>query len=183
MNENELLPERKLHRLKSWDYSQNGYYFITVCTKDKRALLAKVGNAVPGVPKNSLNLHLTPIGKIVKTAWEGISKIDDNIKTDLFCIMPNHIHGIIIIENQEYDVSEAERRGRRSLQDIVRGFKSVSTREYNKIVPESEKNKLWQSSFYDEIIRNDQMLYEARKYIKYNHLKHYSGRLFKGNDL
>ena len=41
MNENELLPERKLHRLKSWDYSQNGYYFITVCTKDKKQLLAK----------------------------------------------------------------------------------------------------------------------------------------------
>ncbi|MDY5948756.1 MAG: hypothetical protein SPJ42_05905 [Oscillospiraceae bacterium] len=64
----------------------------------------------------------------------------------------------------------------------MRGFKSVSTREYNKIVSDSERNKLWQSSYYDEVIRNEQMLYEARKYIKYNHLKQYGGKLFKGND-
>ena len=176
------LPVRKLHRLKNWDYSQNGYYFITVCTYGKRKILAEVGNAVPCVPGDTPEPKLTQIGEIVKSAWDGISKLDANIKTDLFCIMPNHIHGIIIIENQEYDVSEAERRGRRSLQEIVRGFKSVSTREYNKIVSDSERNKLWQSSYYDEVIRNEQMLYEARKYIKYNHLKQYGGKLFKGND-
>lgn len=173
----EKLPQRKLHRLRSWDYSSNGYYFVTICTKDKRNLLAKVGNAVPGVPP-----ILTEMGKIVEIAWNKINEIDPNFKTDYFCIMPNHIHGIIIIENQEPDVSEAERRGRRSLPDIVRGFKSVTTREYNKIFGGKEKKKLWQTSFYDEIIKNEQMLYEARKYIEFNHLKQYNGKLFKGHD-
>ena len=178
MNKNsEALPERKLHRLKSWDYSSNGYYFITICTKDKKNLLANVGNAVPGVPP-----MLTPIGEIVARAWNRINEVDPNFKTDYFRIMPNHIHGIIIIENQELDVSESERRGRRSLHDIVRGFKSVTTREYNKIVSEKDKNKLWQSSFYDEIVRNEQMLYEARKYIEFNHLKKYDGKIFKGHE-
>lgn len=173
----ERFPQRKPHRLKSWDYSSNGYYFITICTKGKRNLFAKVGNAVPGVPPK-----LTEIGEIVAKAWERLNEVDPNFKTDYFCIMPNHIHGIIVIENQEPDVSETERRGRRSLQDIVRGFKSVTTREYNKIVEKEEKNKLWQVSFYDEIIKNEQMLYEARKYIKFNHLKQYNGKLFKGHD-
>lgn len=173
----DVLPKRKLHRLKSWDYSSNGYYFITICTKDKKNLLANVGNAVPGVPP-----ELTPIGKAIERAWNRINDVDSNFKTDYFRIMPNHIHGIIIIENQEADVSDAERRGRRSLPDIVRGFKSATTREYNKLVPEKDRNKLWQSSFYDEIIKNEQMLFEARKYIEFNHLKHYNGILFKGHE-
>lgn len=173
---------RKLHRLKNWDYSQNGYYFVTICTYGKKNILAKVGNAVLGVPKEDFLPELTETGEIAKNAWTRISQIAPNFKTDSFCIMPNHIHGIIIIENQEPDVSEAERRGRRSLQDIVRGFKSTVTREYNKLVPSEQKNKLWQASFYDEIIRNEQMLYEARNYIRYNHLKHYDGKLFKGNE-
>ena len=141
------------------------------------APVSNVGNAVPGVPPT-----LTLTGEIVARAWNKINSVDPNFKTDYFRIMPNHIHGIIIIENQEPDVSESERRGRRSLHDIVRGFKSVTTREFNKTVSENEKNKLWQSSFYDEIIRNEQMLYEARKYIEYNHLKRYDGKIFKGHE-
>ena len=70
--------------------------------------------------------------------------------------MPNHIHGIVIIEKSNSG---------KSLQDIVRGFKSVTTREYNQLVPNKDKNTLWQKSFYDEIIRNDAMLLDIRKYI------------------
>lgn len=157
------LPIRKLHRLKEYDYSQNGYYFITICTKDKKMILSNVGNAVPGVPPK---IDLTTIGQMVKESWEKISQIDKGIKTDAFCIMPNHIHGIIVIEDKD---CLTERRGRRSLHSIVAGFKSVTTRRYKKIVNKSES--LWQSSFYDTVIKNESQLYEIRKYIMFNHLK------------
>ena len=165
------LPVRKLHRLKEYDYSQNGYYYITICTEDRKKILSDVGNAVPGVPPKVV---LTEIGRMVEECWEKMSQIDENIKTDAFCIMPNHIHGIIVIENKDLS---SERRGRRSLHSIVSGFKSVTTRKYKKITNNSES--LWQSSFYDTIIKNETELYEIRKYIEYNHLKWNNDKYFE----
>ena len=165
------LPIRKLHRLKEYDYSQDGYYFITICTKDRKMILSNVGNAVPGVPPK---VELTEVGRMVKDSWEKISQIDESIKTDVFCIMPNHIHGIIVIENKDFF---AERRGRRSLHSLVSGFKSVTTRRYNKITNNCES--LWQSSFYDTVIRDESQLYEIRKYITYNHIKWNQDKYFE----
>ena len=91
----EPLPQRKQPRLQGYDYGQNGYYFITICTHDRANLLCTVGNA-------------------------------------------------------------------------VRAFKSATTREYNRIVPTDRKNKLWQGSYYDEIIRNDAHLDAVRAYIDGN---------------
>lgn len=157
------LPDRKLHRLQNYDYSKSGYYFITVCTKGRRNILATAGDDALGIP-----LKTTAVGDIVVNTWNRISEVDNRMDIDCFCVMPNHIHGIIIIQNQSNDDLEAERRGRHSLQDLMRGFKSVTTREYNKLVPPDMKNTLWQSSFYDEIIRSESMLYEIRKYIAGN---------------
>ena len=174
----EDLPKRKSHRLQGYDYSKNGYYFVTICTHERKCILAKVGNAVPGVPQKMIP---TKIGKIVLSAWNKMSEIDPNIKTDWFCIMPNHIHGIIVIKNQPATNDETERRGRRSLQSVIRGFKSSVTREYNKIAPETEHNKLWQKSFYDEIIRNQKAYDEISKYIYENPLNWELDELFINN--
>ena len=143
------LPQRKLHRLKSWDYSQAGYYFVTVCTRNKRKLLAEIY----GTDTEAVSIP-TPFGEQVLACWERIEKIYPGVKLDYFCIMPNHLHGILVLEEDGI-----------SLSAIVRGFKSITTREYNKRVPIAEKNTLWQSSFYDEIIKNDEMLFDIRKYI------------------
>ena len=174
----EELPKRKSHRLQGYDYSKNGYYFVTICTHERKCILGNVGNAVPGVPQKTV---LTEIGKIVLSAWNKMSEIDPNIKTDWFCIMPNHIHGIIVIKNQPATNDEAERRGRRSLQSVVRGFKSAVTREYNKLVPEEKRNKLWQKSFYDEIIRNQTAYDEISKYIYENPMNWELDELFINN--
>ena len=168
-------PQRKQHRLQGYDYSKNGYYFVTICTHNRKCILATVGNAVPGVPQKMIP---TEIGKIGLNAWNKMSEIDDNIKTDWFCLMPNHIHGIIIIKNQPATNDETERRGRHSLHSIVRGFKSTVTRDYNKIVSEKEKNELWQKSFYDEIIRNQFAYDEISKYIFENPMKWEEDELF-----
>lgn len=170
------LPVRKLHRLKNYDYSQSGYYFITICTQNKKNILASLtGNIVAGVPVDTLP---TAAGEIVTKAWLKLSTLDPNITAGDFCLMPNHIHGIIMIENQPWEADAAERSSRRSLQSLIRGFKSATAREYNKIVPQDMKNTLWQSSFYDRVIRNPEMLYEIQKYIQENPLKWQEDELY-----
>jgi putative transposase len=78
------------HRLKNWDYSSDGHYFITICTYNK---IQYFGNVV-----NSKMIY-SEIGKIVHHKWLKIPKRFKNATLDVFQIMPNHIHGIIIIEN------------------------------------------------------------------------------------
>ena len=146
-------PQRKLHRLKTWDYSQTGYYFVTVCTHQKQPLLSRL-HAV----QNEVSVNPTKIGQIVLDCWEKMNTVSPYVQTDYFCLMPNHIHGIIIIDKPESVDAP-------SLSQLVRGFKSAATRLYNIQVSPAQKNKLWQSSFYDEIIRNEEMLYDIRKYI------------------
>ena len=93
--------------------------------------------------------------------------------------MPNHLHGIIVLHNEEessktikrYGFETAERWGHRSLPSIIRDFKSVTSRYYNKTVDESQKNSLWQKSYYEHVIRNELELQEIRIYIVNNPLK------------
>ena len=159
-------PQRKLHRLKSWDYSQNGYYHVTICTKGKRNLFCRIR-------QTGLQAQVIPtaIGKLILEHWEKLDKIYPNVKTDYFCLMPNHVHGIIVIEEPQQQTAV-------SLSQIMRGFKSVTTRAYNQIVPETERNKLWQPSYYDEIIRDDAMLYNVRNYIMGNPSKWVEDELY-----
>ena len=158
--------ERKLHRLPGWDYSGNGYYHITICTKDRRKLLSEIrqdGLEAIVIP--------TPIGEIVQNNWEQLPAVYPGVCTDYFCLMPNHIHGILILEQVPgYPMP--------SLPHVVRGFKSVVTRAYNQMVPPQQRNCLWQSSYYDEIIRNDRMLFDIRKYILGNPSKWLDDPLF-----
>ncbi|SHJ86689.1 REP element-mobilizing transposase RayT [Geosporobacter subterraneus DSM 17957] len=166
------LPRRKNLRLKNYDYSQPGYYFVTICTENRRNLLCNiVGNDAPVVPSE--------IGNEIIQCWENISLLYENVKTDGFCIMPNHIHGIIVIEDTKpqplsektYGFQSAERRGRRSLPDIIKDFKSVTARQYNKLVEIEFRNTLWQKSYYEHIIRNELELQEIREYIVNNPVK------------
>ena len=146
-------PQRKLHRLKSWDYSQNGYYHITICTHNKRKLLSTIhqsGTDYVVIP--------SALGKIVMDCWKQMEQVNPYVKLDYYCLMPNHLHGIIVIDAPE-DANPP------SISTLVRGFKSTSTRLYNQLVTPDLKNTLWQSSFYDEIIRNEAMLLQVRKYI------------------
>ena len=159
-------PCRKSHRLTGWDYAQNGYYHITICTKDRRRLLSEIRQC--GIDAQVIP---TRIGQIVLEHWNRLPDIYPGVHTDYFCLMPNHIHGILILE-QTPDLPA------RSLPQVVRGFKSVVTREYNKLVPPQWHNQLWQSSYYDEIIRNDEMLFDIRKYISGNPSKWLDDPLF-----
>ncbi len=145
------LPKRKPTRLKNYDYSQNGAYFITICTHNKKCILSNiVGEGLCALP----SIQLTPIGETVDKAIKYIDQNYQNVFVDKYVIMPNHIHLIVKIETGGH--------GDPPLQayDIIGNFKSFTTHEY--------KNTLWQRSFHDHIIRGDDDYLKILEYIDLN---------------
>jgi REP element-mobilizing transposase RayT len=95
-------------RLKNWDYSSNGYYYITICTKNREHIFGKIAVetgfkpvSTPTKPVFKMIMILNEYGKIVEKCWYDLSEHYANLKLDEFVIMPNHIHGIVIIENND----------------------------------------------------------------------------------
>ncbi|MBI2487427.1 MAG: transposase [Deltaproteobacteria bacterium] len=156
-------------RLKEWDYSFNGYYFVTVCTKNQECLFGEVIDS---------EMILSEIGEIAKQYWLEIPKHFDEAKLDEFVIMPNHVHGIVIIKNDNnvetrHGVSLQQRNQFSkpipgSLSIIINQYKSSVTRRCRK---NGHSNFAWQSRFYDHIIRNENSLQKIREYINNNPIK------------
>ncbi|MDP3024167.1 MAG: transposase [candidate division Zixibacteria bacterium] len=158
-------------RLKEWDYSRYGYYFVTICTKDKQHFLGDIVGD---------EMELSEIGKLVAEEWQKTEKIRDYVKLDEWVIMPNHLHGIIIIQNENNvethghasqnphipsgDAFNASLR-KDNLSNIIRGFKSATVKKAHQ---KGFTNFAWQSRFYDHIIRNEKELHDIREYIIYN---------------
>ena len=148
------LPIRKPNRLKSFDYSSNGAYFVTVCTDKKQKLLCNiVGEGLCALPQ----ILLTDIGAEVNNSICYINDNYKNIKIDKYVIMPNHIHMIVFIEN--YSGGD----GTPPLQNVVGALKSYTTKLYGK--------KLWQRSFHDHIIRDQADYLKIWNYIDTNPAK------------
>jgi len=140
------LPKRKAIRLNSYDYSSPGYYFITICTYQKKHIL---GCIIGGRPA------LSPAGNIVSNYLNLLSHFFDSISIDTSIVMPNHLHLIIKLhEDNKIHLSQ-----------IMRNFKSVSSR---KIKTVSKIHKVWQTRFYDRIIRTERELNLVRLYIDLN---------------
>ena len=154
-------------RLKDWDYSSAGWYYVTICTNGKKKYFGEVVNG---------KIILNDLGNIVKKFLTEIPHHFSNVFIDLFVVMPNHIHVIIIIENNGRDVACNVSINRmsiislrpRSLSSIVRSYKSAVTRYVRNNIDEKFT---WQQRYYEHIIRNEKSLYEIRKYIKLNPLK------------
>jgi REP element-mobilizing transposase RayT len=166
--------------LKAYDYSQPSGYFVTICTKNKEYILGAMGNE---------SMRFSAVGNIVRTCWEAIPDHLPDVELDQWIIMPNHLHGIIIIHDHCRGEAFAETRflledqsanasplrhpkgtTPRSLGAIIQNFKSVTTRKVNQIRA-TPGLKLWQRGFYDRIIRNKAEFDRVRKYIKENPLK------------
>ena len=153
----EKLQRRKNIRLKDYDYSIAGYYLITICTRDRKNFLGEIVVADDSVRLSEVLPN--EVGKIIVECWNNINEIYDNVTTDAFCLMPNHVHGIIVIEKGG--------QGRPPLQKILQGYKSVSTRLCFKYGYKT----LWQRGFYEHIIRSEKELLEIREYIGENSQK------------
>ncbi len=162
----QIKPHRKSIRLKNYDYSQNGYYFVTICTKNREEYFGQI---------NDDEMILSQYGKIAKQSWLEIPEHFEDIRVDEHVIMPNHIHGIVIIDSGDEPVgnrhacSLQEERQYQKLPVVIGSYKSSVTRELNQM--HDKFHFKWQKSYYDRIIRNDKSLDRIRHYIHYNALK------------
>lgn len=184
---------RKPLRLKDYDYSQDGCYFVTICTKDR---INYFGEIIDG------KMELNDYGKIAEKLWKGISNQFSNIILDEFVIMPNHIHGIIMIINdfagnpskekslkainaksntnndfpknipKMYSLQKTEHRSKMLLSKIIQAYKKTVSIRINNVNKKSGiKINIWHKSFYDHIIRNGNDLQNTQAYIFYNPVK------------
>ena len=167
------LPCRKSIRLKDYDYSSNGYYFVTICVQNKEKLFGEiVGTTLCGRPNN-------PDKIITKWLLELENKFND-IKIDEYIIMPNHIH-FIIKRTGDHTGSTGDHTGS-PLRDIIGWFKTMTTNEYiagvksGKFIP--FKGRLWQRNYYEHIIRNYDDYINIAEYIQNNPLKWEYDKLF-----
>ncbi|MFM5987826.1 MAG: transposase [Sphaerospermopsis kisseleviana] len=197
MSYNPEIHHRRSIRLKGYDYSQIGAYFVTICTHQRNCLF---GEIVDGEMKLNTN------GEVAKGCWLSIPRHFQNVELDEFVIMPNHVHGIIIIVNseakQDFSQSFSDGKGEalanfnyqqqqnlssqcfaptvpgikqvkingtkpQSVAAIIQNYKSVSTRRVNRI-NKAQGNVIWQRNFHEHIIRNEEELKNIRQYIVNN---------------
>ncbi len=159
-------------RLPAWNYSSAGYYYVTICTKDRAHFLGDVRTG---------DVALTEIGEIVAEEWLKTEIVRPNVKLDEWIIMPNHLHGILLITHQIKNV-ETPRRGvstpqhtktlaaskkwaANTLGSIIGQFKGKCTK---RIRAQGFNEFAWQMRFFDRIIRSEEALYKARHYIASN---------------
>jgi REP element-mobilizing transposase RayT len=150
---------RRSIRLKGYDYSQAGAYFITICINFGQCRLGEVRNGIM-VP--------SPAGIMVAECWYALPERFPNIALDVFTLMPNHAHGNILIEETGLNANQKPV----VLGNMVGAFKSISTNKYIDGVHEKGwepfHKRLWQRNFYDRIIRNERELNAIRVYIENN---------------
>jgi REP element-mobilizing transposase RayT len=147
------LAKRKPNRIKEYDYHRNGAYFVTVCAKNHANIFGKI---VPGSRTSDFpHIELTNLGACVDDTIRRASH--DEVKIEHYIIMPNHLHMIVIINATAGD------RGRSPLQYVIRTIKSYVSKHIG--------YSIWQKSFYDHIIRDEEDYLRVVDYIKDNPLK------------
>lgn len=154
---------RRSVRLNGFDYSQNGWYFVTVCTFKRLQIFGEIKNS-----KMITNME----GKIVESAWRSLPG-NFNIKLGPFQIMPDHFHGIIVFEKScrggaipALNIFHGDTAGREdrapTLGQVIAYFKYQTTKEIN---PLHVYNRIWQRNYYEHIIRNEKQFYAIQQYI------------------
>ena len=155
MKYNPNIHHRRSIRLKGYDYSRPGAYFITICTHQRKCLF---GEVIDG------RMQLNNLGNIVRSHWCRLEKHHAHICLDEFVVMPDHFHGIIIIKNLGSHAAGDRQKG---IPEIIRGFKTFSARQVNKVRHVSGV-PLWQRNYYERIVRNESELSNIKKYILNN---------------
>lgn len=167
---------RRSIRLKGYDYTQPGAYFVTICTQNRACLF---GEIVEG------KMLLNDAGRILQTVWDEISVHYAGVAIDAFVVMPNHIHGIVVLvgaapcgrppSGRVSSLGQAQGPAPTiavSLPDVVHRFKTMTTKRYADGVKRSGwlpfPGQLWQRNYYEHIIRDEESLNRIRQYIADN---------------
>jgi len=159
---------RRSIRLRGYDYSQAGAYFITLCTQKRKCLFGDVlGNA----------MRLNDAGRIVQNVWDALPNHYSCIELDSFVVMPNHIHGIIVLNdvgaqfiapnNNDGAINQGAMNRAPTVGEIIRTFKARCTHGINQLRG-VQGVSIWQRNYYEHIIRNESSLQEIREYITNN---------------
>ena len=167
---------RRSTRLRDFDYSQDGAYFVTICTWNRACVFGDIVQQ---------EMQLNEDGRIVYREWQRTSQVRNNIKIDSFIVMPNHLHGIVIIDHGNGTLYSHQGRGTLqraptregfgkpvsgSLPTIIRLFKSTTTKQIN-LSRHTLGIHVWQRNYYEHVIRNEKELTETREYIINNPLR------------
>jgi len=169
---------RRSIRLKGYNYSQAGAYFITICTQERECLF---GQVIEGV------MQLNEYGWIVHDEWVRTADVRPNVELDLFVVMPNHLHIIVVIHSHDCgrgvlqyaptscagtteNQTSRLRSPSQTIGAIVRGFKSASTKRINEL-RKTPGAAVWQRNYFEHIIRDEESLHHIRQYIVENPLR------------
>jgi putative transposase len=172
---------RRSIRLKGYDYSRAGLYFITICVKNHVCLFGKVVAPKPGERPQMI---LNDAGKMVKSEWEKLPDRYNNIVLHEYIVMPNHFHGILeIVEPTAVGASLVDAP---TVGQMVGAFQSIVTVEYIRGVRNQNwkpfNGKLWQRNYWENIIRNKTAYQNISNYIVNNPSKWYNDRFNPSND-
>jgi REP element-mobilizing transposase RayT len=149
--------------LRDYDYSRAGAYFVTICSWQRECLFGEISAG---------EMRLNDFGSIAFATWIDLPNHYRHIELDAFVVMPNHVHGLIVISDEEAraGLKPAPTDKWHGMSEIVRGFKTFSSRRIN----ESRHNPgcpVWQRDYYDRAIRDGNELTRARAYIVNNPVK------------
>ncbi len=163
------LPKRKQIRLEDYDYSAPGAYFITVCTVNREKLFwsarrgelrSPADTSESGDQRSPLRVELSDIGSIAENEIQKLNTVYDAVRVDQYCIMPDHIHMILVIEAD----ADGRTQFAPTVSRVIKQFKGSITKRIGR--------PIWQRSFYDHGIRNQQDYNEIWEYIENNPLKY-----------
>ncbi len=154
MEDNWRFPQRKIIRIKDYDYSTANYYFITICTHEKKCIFGTT--EIPSV-----------MGIIAKKKMEELPEHYFGVRVDNYIVMPNHIHAIIVIEKASAEDAK--------LENIAGAYKAGVSRQIHKQFPGIQ---VWQRSFYDHVIRNQTDYENIWEYIQFNDQKWKEDRFY-----
>ena len=157
MSYNPDIHHRRSIRSQKYDYSKAGAYFVTICINQRQPLLGEIENGI---------IKPTPAGEMVQTIWNEMPLHYLNIELDAFVLMPNHIHGIIVLKS--------ENKSSMALGDVIHRFKSYTTAKYRHGVNQEKwqpfVGRLWQRNYHEHIIRTEESCNYLRQYIENNPL-------------
>lgn len=150
---------RRSIRLRGYDYTQAGSYFVTIVAQERRRLFGEVADGI---------MHLSDVGRMVRGVWEAMPSHYPGVDVDAFVVMPDHIHGIVVL-------ATAASGRQLSLADVVHRFKSLTTRRYFDGVAAASwpacPGRLWHWNYYERVVRDDRALQRIRAYIADNPIR------------
>jgi putative transposase len=158
---------RRSIRLQGYNYRNPGAYFVTICAEGRKCLFGEITDG---------EMRLNESGTVVTKCWQWLSSQYPHVDLDEWVIMPNHLHGIIVLSDDGGACRGGSRTAptgvvrRKPLGGLIGAFKTVSTKEINEL-RRSRGSPLWQLNYYEHVIRNENELNRIREYILSNPLQ------------